>query len=212
MPMAEVQIDLPPPTPGRTGRSFRPAALAALLSLCMAAPAPAPARPESAAVAPRRDGARDFDFEIGLWKTELRRLRRPLTGSQEWVRYSGTTSVTRVWDGKANLVELDVDGPAGRLQALSLRLYNPETREWTLNFANSAAGSLGVPAVGGFRDGRGEFYNQETVGGRTVLVRFVISGITRDSVRFEQSFSADGGRTWEANWIAVDTRLTKPAA
>ncbi|HEX9965349.1 MAG TPA: hypothetical protein VGB04_10255 [Allosphingosinicella sp.] len=185
----------------------RGAALAAL-ALCAAVPAPTSAEPPPGS-ATRRDGAHDFDFEIGRWKTDLRRLKNPLTGSSEWISYRGTTTVTKVWGGKANLVELDVEGPAGRLQALSLRLYNPDTREWSLNFANSAGGTLGVPSVGAFRDGRGEFYNQETIGGRTVLVRFVISDITRDSVRFEQSFSADGGRSWEANWIAVDTRLSK---
>jgi len=190
--------------------SFGPIASALLASLCLTPPATS-AEPKSASGPSQRDGARDFDFEIGRWKTELRRLSRPLTGSSEWVRYSGTTIVTRVWGGKANLVELEVDGPAGRLQALSLRLYNPETREWTLNFANSAGGTLGVPSVGGFRNGRGEFYNQEAFGGRTVLVRFVISDVKADSVRFEQSFSADGGRTWEPNWIAVDTRLPEPA-
>lgn len=130
-----------------------------------------------------------------------------MAGSTEWVRYSGTTTVTEIWGGKANLVELEVEGPAGRLQALSLRLYNPETREWSLNFASSAGGALAVPSVGAFRGSRGEFYNQETIGGRTVLVRFVISDIAPRSVRFEQSYSADGGRSWEPNWIAVDTRL-----
>ena len=177
----------------------------AILALCLAAPA-SPTQPNSA-IARDRDGARDFDFEIGRWKTELRRLKKPLAGSSEWVRYSGTTTVTRIWGGKANLVELDVDGPAGRLQALSLRLYNPETREWTLNFANAAGGTLGLPSVGAFRSGRGEFYSHERYGDRTVLVRFVISDIKADSVRFEQAFSIDGGRSWETNWVAVDRRL-----
>jgi hypothetical protein len=193
--------------PVRRLGSIAPLALA-ILGLGLAAPA-SPAQPV-AAPPQSTDGARDFDFEIGRWKTELRRLRKPLTGSSEWVRYSGTTTVTRIWGGKANLVELDVDGPAGRLQALSLRLYNPETREWTLNFANAAGGALGVPSVGAFRGGRGEFYSHEPFGNRTVLVRFVISDIKADSVRFEQAFSIDGGRSWETNWVAVDTRL--PAA
>ena len=190
--------------------SFGLTALAAALAfLCLTSPASTRAEPSAAAAA--REGSHDFDFEFGRWKTELRRLKRPLTGSTEWERYTGTTTVTRVWGGKANLVELEVDGPAGRLSALSLRLYNPETREWTLNFANSAGGTLATPSVGAFRSGRGEFYNQETIGGRTVLVRFVISEITDASVRFEQAFSADGGRTWETNWIAVDARLPGPA-
>lgn len=160
------------------------------------------------AAMPARDGQHDFDFEFGAWKTELRRLKRPLSGSTEWVRYSGTTVVRTVWGGRANLVELEVDGPGGRLEALSLRLYNPEARQWTLNFANSASGTLSVPATTGeFRNGRGEFYSQESLNGRAILVRFIISDIKPKSVHFEQAFSPDGGRTWETNWIADDTRI-----
>ena len=152
------------------------------------------------------DPQHDFDFEIGAWKTHLSRLVRPLTGSTTWASYDGTTVVRAVWEGRANLVELEVDGPAGHLEGLSLRLYDPESRRWSLNFANSKAGALSPPAVGGFKDGRGEFFSQETLDGRPISVRFVISPITANSIRFEQAFSADDGKTWEVNWIATDTR------
>lgn len=155
----------------------------------------------------QRDGQHDFDFEIGTWKTHLRRLVRPLTGSTIWVEYEGTTAVRKVWNGRANLVELKVDGPGGHLEGLSLRLYNPQSRQWSLNFANINDGTLSPPTIGEFKDGRGEFYDQETYNGRAVLVRFVITKITPDSYRFEQAFSDDGGKTWEVNWIAVDNRL-----
>ena len=155
----------------------------------------------------QRDGQHDFDFEIGTWKTHLRRLVRPLTGSTTWVEYDGTTVVRKVWNGRANLVELKVDGPAGHLEGLNLRLYNPQSRQWSLNFANINDGTLSQPTIGEFKDGRGEFYDQETYNGRAILVRFVITKITDDSYRFEQSFSNDGGKTWEVNWIAVDTRV-----
>jgi len=158
-----------------------------------------------------RDGQHDFDFEIGKWKTHLRRLLHPLTGSTSWVEYEGTTVVRKVWNGRANLVELDVDGPAGHIEALSLRLYNPESRQWSLNFANSKGGSLGQPTIGEFKNGRGEFFDQETFNGRAILVRFVISDITPNSCRFEQAFSDDGGKSWEVNWIATDTRLADSA-
>jgi hypothetical protein len=123
------------------------------------------------------------------------------------VEYEGTSIVRKVWDGRANLVELDVQGPAGRIEALSLRLYEPATRQWSLNFASARGGGMAVPAIGEFKNGRGEFYNQETYNGRSIFVRFIISDITPDSARFEQSFSEDGGKTWEVNWIAVDTRV-----
>ena len=154
-----------------------------------------------------REGQHDFDFEIGTWKTHLRRLLHPLTGSTTWVEYEGTTVVRKVWNGRANLVELVADGPEGHFEGLNLRLYNPQSRQWSLNFANSNNGTMSQPTIGEFKNGRGEFFDQETFNGRAILVRFVISDITPTSCRFEQSFSADGGKTWEVNWIAIDTRV-----
>lgn len=154
-----------------------------------------------------RDGQHDFDFEIGTWRTDLRRLQDPLSGSSTWVEYTGTSVVREIMGGRANLVELDVEGPAGRIEGLSLRLYNPETRQWSLNFASLRNGTLTPPVIGAFEDGRGVFYGHELLDGRPIFVRFVISDVTADSARFEQAFSADGGKTWEVNWIAVDTRI-----
>lgn len=154
-----------------------------------------------------RDGQNDFDFEIGTWRTELRRLQNPLSGSSTWVEYTGASVVREIMGGRANVVELDVEGPAGRIEGLSLRLYNPETRQWSLNFASLRNGTLTPPVIGAFDNGRGVFYGHELLDGRPIFVRFVISDITADSARFEQAFSADGGKTWEANWIAVDTRI-----
>ena len=154
-----------------------------------------------------RNGQHDFDFEIGTWKTHLKRRVQPLSGSDEWTEMNGTSVVREVWGGKGNLVELDVAGPSGRIQGLSLRLYNPQSRQWSLNFASIRDGTLVPPTIGEFREGRGEFYSQETFNGRAILVRFVISDITKDSCHFEQAFSADGGKTWEVNWIAHDTRV-----
>lgn len=160
-----------------------------------------------AARAQERDGQHDFDFEIGTWTTRLRRLERPLSGSTSWVEYEGTSVVRKVWDGRANLVELDVEGPSGRIVGLNLRLYNPESRQWSLHFASARNGMLVPPVIGQFTDGRGEFYGQEMFDGRLIFVRFIITVLGPDSARFEQAFSDDGGETWEDNWIAVDTRV-----
>ena len=154
-----------------------------------------------------RDGQHDFDSEIGTWETHLRRLVHPLTGSTTWIEYEGTTVVRKVWNGRANLVELEADGPGGHFEGLNLRLYNPESHQWSLNFAGSSRGALSQPTIGEFKNGRGEFFDQETLNGRAIFVRFVISDITPDSCRFEQAFSEDGGKTWEVNWIATDARV-----
>jgi hypothetical protein len=172
-----------------------------LLLPALPAPASAPAP------AGLRDGAHDFDFEIGTWKTHLRRRLHPLSGSNAWAEYDGTTVVRKVWNGRANLVELVADGEAGHLELLSLRLYDPAARQWSLHTASAGGGTLGLPTIGAFKAGRGEFYDQEQFNGRAILVRFVISDITPRSVHFEQAFSEDGGRTWEVNWIATDTRV-----
>ena len=153
-----------------------------------------------------RSGKHDFDFEIGTSRTNLRRLLHPLTGSIAWVEYKGTGVVRKVWNGRANLLELKADGSAGHFEGLSLGLYNPESHQSSLDFANANSG-LGQPTVGEIKNGRGEFFNQETLNGRAILFRFVISAITADSSRFEQTFSDDGGKTWEVNWIGTDTRV-----
>ncbi|HEV7766567.1 MAG TPA: hypothetical protein VGQ76_16315 [Thermoanaerobaculia bacterium] len=155
------------------------------------------------ASAQERDGQRDFDFEVGTWKTHVKRRLRPLTGSNTWVEMNGTTVVRKVWNGNAILVELETDG----FQGLSLRLYNPTTKQWSLNFANASDGVMTPPTIGSFKNGRGEFFAEETLNGRPVLVRFVIFDITKSSCRFEQAFSDDGGKTWEVNWMATDTRI-----
>ena len=159
-----------------------------------------------------RDGQHDFDFEIGTWKTHLKRLLHPLTGSKTWVEYDGTTIVRKVWNGRANLVELVADGPAGHFEGLNLRLYRPQAHQWSLNFSNSKSGTISEPTIGEFKNGRGEFYDQETLNGRAILVRFLITDITPNLCRFEQAFSDDGGKTWEVNWIATDTRVKDQTA
>lgn len=165
------------------------------------------AEPAPAAAQAARDAQHDFDFEIGSWKTHVARLLHPLTGSTAWGQYDGTTEVLKVWGGKANLVQLEVDGPVGHLELASFRLYDPGTGQWSLNVASSRGGGLGVPTVGGFKDGRGEFYDHETWNSKPIVVRFVITEINPDSIHFEQAFSADDGKTWEKNWIADDTRV-----
>ena len=117
--------------PAATDAKKRPGFQTARPASSTAPPASPPAGPASA-----RDGQHYFDWEFGKWHTHLWRLKRPLSGLNEWVEYDGTTVVRKIWDGRANLVELEVDGPT-HIEALNLRLYNPETHKWSLNFASS---------------------------------------------------------------------------
>jgi hypothetical protein len=147
---------------------------------------------------------------IGTWKGRLKRLLNPLTGSTTWVEYDATQVTRKVMDGRAIMDEFTADGPEthSRIEGLTLRMYKPESREWYIYWANVKTGPLSLPpTVGRFNNGRGEFYDHEEFGGRMIFVRYVWSDITPNSARFEQSFSADGGKTWEPNWICTITRI-----
>jgi hypothetical protein len=155
-----------------------------------------------------RDGQHDFDFDLGTWKLHVSRLDKPLTGSTKWNELDGSVVVRKIWDGQANIAEVNAVGPSGHLQFLALRLYNPESHQWSNSFASSSDGTLSVPMVGEFKNGRGEFIDQEPFHGRTILVRFVMWPIGSNSARSEQAFSDDGGKTWETNWINTYTRVS----
>jgi hypothetical protein len=157
-----------------------------------------------------RDGQHDFDFELGTWKIHLKRLDHRLVGSTTWVEFDGTSVTRKVWNGRSQIEEFETDSPAGgHIEGLTLRLYDPQTHQWSLYWATSKSGALGAPTIGEFKNGRGEFFDTEPSGpnGRNILVRFVWSDITPTSAHFEQSFSDDGGKTWEVNWITDQTRV-----
>jgi len=154
-----------------------------------------------------RDGQHDFDPLLGKWKYHLKRRQHPLTGSNTWVELDGTGECFEVWDGGAELDTIEVDGPSGHLEGLTLRVYNPQSHQWWLYWANRKVGILDPPQVGEFKNGRGEFYAQDTINRKTILIRFVWTNLTTNSPHFEQSFSDDGGKTWEVNWITDQTRV-----
>jgi hypothetical protein len=156
------------------------------------------------------DSQRDFDWEIGTWRTTVRVLAEPLSEyADEWLQFTGTSVVRPLADQRANVVELAVSGPSGHIDALNLRLYEPQAGRWSLTFVNIRDGLLTPAVYGGFHDGVGEFYGDDQLGGRPIKVRFLVFRQGPDKARFEQAFSADGGATWETNWIAVDRRLRR---
>lgn len=150
-----------------------------------------------------RDGAHDFDFKLGVWSTHIRRLVHPLSGTNETIELAGVVTVRPVWGGRGALEEIEADGPNGHWEGLTLFLYDPQSRQWRQSFANSRDGQLAAPLVGAFQDGRGEMYSADTFGGRAILVRGVWAEITADRHTYQESYSSDGGRTWELVFDAV---------
>ena len=163
-----------------------------------------PNPPSTTAQPAERDGSHDFDPLLGSWKYHLRRRLNPLTGSNTWVEFDGTGICRKIYDG-AQIDEILVDGPAGHIEGLTLRTYNPESNQWRLYWANKRVGIVDPPQVGEFKNGRGEFFAQDTINGKTIFIRFEWTNMNT-TPHFEQSFSNDGGRTWEVNWITDQTR------
>jgi len=182
-------------------------ALAIAGFLALPAAQPSIAQPSGAQASPAASGQHDFDWEIGTWQTKVRLLRNPLSGeAPKWAEYQGTSIVRPLLDGRANFVELSVAGQAGKIEGGSLRLFNPQSRQWNLNFANLRNGMLTAPVYGSFdASGKGLFYGQDMLDGRAILVRFIITRSSRREAHFEQAYSTNGGTTWETNWIAQDT-------
>jgi hypothetical protein len=164
---------------------------------------------ENPANPPQRDGSHDFDFLIGDWKAHVRRLPDRLNNSNAWVEYDGISNHKKLLDSNANFEEFDVTSTDKKLhiKAQTLRLYNPTSRQWSIYLVDLDNGTLGLPpVVGGFTGNRGEFFDQEEYKGRAILVRYMWLNISPKSARMEQSFSPDGGKTWEVNWICELSR------
>jgi len=181
-------------------------AAAAALSLAGAAHAQTPAAFPPPAT---HDGAHDFDFLIGDWKAHVKRLPDRLVGSTRWVEYDGRSNHHKVLGTNANLEDFEVDDPRDHLhiKAQTLRLYNPASRQWSIYGLDMDAGTLDAPPqVGAFEGGVGRFYAYADWKGRSVLIRYEWSHRAPTDALMEQAFSADGGRTWEVNWICQLTR------
>jgi len=151
----------------------------------------------------------DFDFLFGRWTVRNRRLREPLSGSEEWVEFDATSVARPVWGGAANMDEFEaLDSPWGEIHGMTLRLYDDASQQWAIYWANRKNGRLDVPMFGAWKDGRGEFYDQELFHGRAIYVRFIWTHDGPDTARWEQAFSEDGGQTWQTNWIMAFERVS----
>jgi hypothetical protein len=159
--------------------------------------------------AAQHDGQRDFDFLVGSWQIHLKRLVQPNNGPKEWVELDGTVVCRQVLDSRAEVEEFKVESRDKKMhiQGLATRFYNPVSHQWSIWWANAKDGAMyPPPVVGEFKNGRGEFYDQEVVNGRVVFTRYVWTGTTTNSPHFEQSISTDGGKSWELWWVTDQTK------
>jgi hypothetical protein len=159
-------------------------------------------------VSDRNEGVRGFDFLRGSWRVANRRLRSRLAGSDDWEGFEASMENSPILGGLGNTDRYRAMRDGMGFEGFLLRLHDPETGRWSVYWADSIGCELGPPVVGGFNDGECELFGEDRHEGKAVLVRARYSEITRDSARWEQAFSEDGGGTWETNWIMQFVRET----
>lgn len=143
----------------------------------------------------------DFDFEIGDWVVKHRRLKKRLQGCNEWEEFEGESSAKKILGGFGNLEDNLLHFPESSFRAIALRSYNAETRKWSIWWLDGRfPDSLDTPVVGEFSNGVGLFFADEMLEGKPIKIMFKWNVLNSDRPRWEQSFSADGGITWETNW------------
>lgn len=144
----------------------------------------------------------DFDFLIGTWKIKNRVLDGWGKGSTTWYEYDATAIERPIWGGAGNVEEWDGVSPKRHVQGLAVRIYDATAGHWNIYWADRSLGTvLPSPVVGTFKDGRGEFFSDESFNGRPARWRIIWTRLSKDSLRWEQAISFDGGTTWETNWI-----------
>jgi hypothetical protein len=146
----------------------------------------------------------DFDFLIGNWDVTNRRRTDFLDETSDWEMFPGVSRASRHFGGGANFDEIDF--PTKGTAGLTLRLFDTERKEWSLYWSSKRTGTLFAPVTGRFTDGRGEFYGDDTHEGKEIRQRFIWSGISESTARWEQAWSEDGEKTWVTNWIMEFTR------
>ena len=161
---------------------------------------------------PADDGRHDFDFFFGSWDQLNRKRVRPLVqGDDEWVEFRSWSKVAPILNGLGNMDTFDAPEFPGRpgFKGFSLRLFEPETGTWRIWWASTIGnGHLDPPVLGRFTDGIGIFETDDEIEGVPIKVRFTWNDITPRSARWEQSFSFDGGQTWDTNWTTTHRRIS----
>ena len=153
----------------------------------------------------------DFDFLVGKWKMHHRRLNRRLVGCKDWTEFDSEDENVKILSGNADMDTYrttEMPGMEGKLfEGLTLRLFDPQTKLWSLYWVASNRGTLDPPMVGSFDNGVGHFFARDTYNGTKVIVVFRWDIRDKEHPIWSQAFSADDGKTWEWNWYNVSVRV-----
>lgn len=151
----------------------------------------------------------DFDFYEGKWKLRNRKLKSKLANCSEWMEFESTQEMYRVLKGIGNIDNYLATFDGVPFEGMSIRLFNPNTKLWSIYWADSNEGRLDPPVVGSFENSIGHFFTKDIFNGKEILVVFRWDNIDKENPIWSQAFSADNGKTWEWNWYMYFSKITK---
>jgi hypothetical protein len=153
--------------------------------------------------ASKHSSQKDFDYLVGTWNIRNRTLKKPLAGSNDWDEFHATQECRKLLLGLANFDIFHAEFDGKPFEGLTVRLFDPQTRLWTIYWADSSAVRLDGGKVGSFDGDTGEFLGREMVDGKDVIVKFHWDRSNPKAPVYSRAFSADEGRTWEWNWYSI---------
>ena len=152
----------------------------------------------------RTGSPQDFDYFEGAWTTVQHKRSSSGPDKGSWRDFPGNLCMQLRLAGNSNIGEIYF--PTTRTAGLTVRLFDPAKRQWSIYWASSTTGILDpVPVVGGFTGQLGEFYASDRIGGKPVKVRYLWTIQDHDHAKWEQAISYDD-LTWDTNWTADFTR------
>jgi hypothetical protein len=149
----------------------------------------------------------DFNFYIGKWRIKNRKLKSRLSNCNEWIEFEATDEDYKTLNGLGNVDHYRTTLDKKPFEGMTLRLFNPKTKLWSIYWADSNAGTLDVPVVGSFEKNIGKFYAKDVFNGSEIIMMFQWDKTDTDNPVWSQAFSADNGETWEWNWYMYASRM-----
>ena len=154
-----------------------------------------------------RSSHKDFDFFIGKWRIKNRKLKTRLDNCDEWIEFEATQTNYTALNGLANMDHFYATLNGRAFEGMTIRLFNPKTRLWSIYWADSNTGTLDRPVVGSFDKNIGHFYTRDIFQGKDIIMLFQWDKTDKDNPVWSQAYSTDNGLTWEWNWYMYMSRM-----
>ncbi len=151
----------------------------------------------------------NFDFLVGKWSIQNKRLKERLVNSNEWIEFPAEMETEKILNGLGVVDEFKTDINGEEFVGLSIRLFDPKSNNWTIYWADTASPEryLTEQVVGKFQNGIGEFFGKEKFNGKEIPLRFIWKKESEDTAQWEQAYYDERNKEWETNWIMVFTKV-----